>query len=74
MKDKGVVYLRRLRSTDRANDIVTAYAMAMFQYGAFRRGYPGICIMAAQSKRRIKDKFWPRSWNEVKRFFKEKKV
>jgi hypothetical protein len=49
----------------------TAYAMVLYKYGAFRRGYPGICIMAAQSKRRIKEKFKPNSWEQVKRFFKE---
>ena len=71
MRNKGSIYLRRLRPSDKADDMRTAYAMVLYKYGAFRRGYPGICIMAAQSKRRIKEKFKPNSWEQVKRFFKE---
>jgi hypothetical protein len=71
MRNKGTIYLRRIKPTDKADGMLTAYSMVLLKYGAFRRGYPGICVMAGMSKRSIKQKFWPRSWREVKAFFRE---
>lgn len=37
MKNKGTIYLRRLRPEDKADDLQTACAMTLYKYGAFRR-------------------------------------
>lgn len=72
MRGNGTPYLRRLRDSDRGDSIRTAFAMVIFKrgYGMFRRGSPGICMVAGMSKRDIKNKF-NKPWKDVKKFFRE---
>lgn len=74
MKNKGVPYIRRLKATDKADDLRTALRLNLFVhgYGVFRHGYPGICLLAGMSKKDLKGMFF-NGWNNAKKFFKERK-
>lgn len=71
MKNKGVVYIRRLKTSDKTNSIFTAFEMVGRRYGVFRHGLKADgCLAAGDSKRALKLRF-SKDWKSTKKFFKE---
>jgi len=53
----GTLYIRRLKPSDKANDLNTAIRMGVYKYGIFQHGFNGYCCAAGRSKHDLKKSF-----------------
>jgi hypothetical protein len=75
---KRSIYIRRIRSTDKAEDIRTAIRMSFFEdigrraFGVFMHGRSNRAMMVFQTKRECKACMMG-GWKKAKKFFKRRR-
>jgi len=79
---RGMLYIRRAKSTDKADSIFTAMSMAAKEaargprgyFVAVRRGFPGEVLACDYTRQGLKSRFHPGPWKRTQRFFRVAKA